>query len=347
MGCAQTLPSVIPMNHHMPIERILVNEDYSLAQALPVVMITVPPPPSYVKSALKRNPFDGRRQTEKPSLFNRRLPSLNKCVNFDEQVLVKERTPTPTKVWYEKASSTMPMRKTPRNDDDDYDYDQEEINSPSSDEEVDEDNNNNDDDDEPNDFKQKMFTLRPPTPLAKRNQGDALWSRNNTVGVMPQINPLLENQSFSPSIRRSSLNTNTSALEPATISAATRIKVRRKLPDEGLPPIVPVSPYQSPVRPPIAPPYQSPVRLPIASPYQSPVQPPIAPPYQSPVRLPIAPSYQSPVQPPIVSPYPSVVKPPSQVFPLQPVPSNPLTNGEPSPQTPYYPVARHPIENVT
>ena len=355
MGCAQASPSVIPLNNHIPIERILVNEEYSVGQALPVVMITAPPPPSYIKSALKRGPYDGRGQIEKRSLFNKRLHPFNKSVNFDEQVLVKARTPTPTKVWYEKSSSTMPMRKTPRNDDDDYDYDQVDNESSSSDEPIQED----DEDDEPIDFKHKMSTLRPPTPLAKRNQGDAPWSKNNTVGVLAQMNPLLENQSFSPSTRRHSFSANTNAWEPATISPATRIKVRRKLPDEGPPQIVPVSPYQShvrlpvatpyqyPVRPSIVSPYQSPIQRPIAPPYQSPVQPPIVPPYQSPVQPPIAPPYQSPVQPPIISPYPSTVKPLSQASPLQQTSSNPLPNGESSPQTPYYPIPRHPIENVT
>jgi hypothetical protein len=300
MGCAQSTASVIPTNNDIPIERLYINEDYSMVQTPPVVMITASPPPAYVKSALKKTPFDGRGKTEKLSLFNRKLPPINKTVSFDEQVLVKARTPTPSKIWYEKASSTMPMRKTPRNDDDDYDYDEEEIDSVSSDEEQ--------DNDEQPDIQSRMLTLKSPTLSIKRNP---LWSQTNTVGLMPPANPMLEDQSM----QRPSFNTNTYATETPTNSSANRIKVRRKQPDLGPPQIVSIPSYQSPIP-------------------------------TSKDSL-----YQLPAQASIVSPYQSPVKLPSQVFPLQRTLSNPnpvtLTNGESSLKTPYYPINRPPIENIT
>ncbi len=257
MGCAQSTASVIPTNNDIPIERLYINEDYSMVQAPPVVMITASPPPAYVKSALKKTPFDGRGKTEKLSLFNRKLPPINKTVSFDEQVLVKARTPTPSKIWYEKASSTMPMRKTPRNDDDDYDYDEEEIDSVSSDEEQ--------DNDEQSDIQSRMFTLKSPTLSIKRNP---LWSQTTTVGLMPPANPMLEDQSM----QRPSFNTNTYATETPTNSSANRIKVRRKQPDLGPPQIVSIPSYQSPIPTSKDSLYQLPAKASIVSPYQSPVK---------------------------------------------------------------------------
>ena len=52
MGCAQTSANVAP--NHIPIERIYTNEDYSITQPPPVVFITAPPTPTYIKSALKK-----------------------------------------------------------------------------------------------------------------------------------------------------------------------------------------------------------------------------------------------------------------------------------------------------
>ena len=87
------------------------------------MVITSTPPPQYVKSVLKKEHLSGKRKISRPSLIYRGGLG-NKSVNFDQQVLVKSRTPTPNKAWYEKASSTMPMRKHPRNDHDDDDYDE-------------------------------------------------------------------------------------------------------------------------------------------------------------------------------------------------------------------------------
>ena len=162
---------------------------------------------------------------------------------------MKARTPTPSKVWYEKASSTMPMRKSPRDDDDDdNDYDYDEVRSVSSDDE--EENNES-----------LMSTVRPPTPLSRRNQVDPF-------GLRPTSNFSYKDDPFSSATQQSSLNTNIYATESLTSSPANRIKVRRKLPQLGPPQIVPVSPYQSPIHST----YRIPAPTSIISPYQTPVQ---------------------------------------------------------------------------
>ena len=180
MGCAQTSPTVKPLNQ-IPIERILDSSSYPIMEDLPVVTITATPIPSHVKSALKKSASDGRQKTNGGSFVKRKAPALNKTVNFDEQVLVKPRTPTPNKSWYEKASSTMPMRKHPRNDDDAYDYDEEE--SPS-------------DEEQQMDRIPQLPKLGSPTPLLRRDLIDTSWYRNNPMDAIPPTNTSVTQRLF-------------------------------------------------------------------------------------------------------------------------------------------------------
>ncbi|CAF1116925.1 unnamed protein product [Adineta ricciae] len=110
MGCAQVTPTISPYNH-IPIERLYRNRTYpSQESPVPMVTITVPPVPSYVKGVLKK-PYPYGRERPEPLLMMRTKPLImNRSVNFDEKVSVKPRTPTPDKAWYEKTSPTMPMR---------------------------------------------------------------------------------------------------------------------------------------------------------------------------------------------------------------------------------------------
>lgn len=258
MGCAQTSPNVISPNH-IPIERIYTNEDYSIVQApVPAVVITAPPTPAYIKSALKKTPSDSRKRTNKPPTFHWKPLPLNKTVNFDEQVLVKARTPTPNKIWYEKSSSTMPMRKHRRNDDDDYDYDNEEIPSISSDEEQEINDENNSESRLPT-FEHRNSLLQPNT----------FWDNPYTSPFMSTTNSELENDPYSTS----SLNMNGYGTETTFPSSANRIKVRRKLPDLGPPQILPISVYQSPTQPSQLPSYQLSPQTSLVPTYQSSVQP--------------------------------------------------------------------------
>ena len=307
MGCTQASNNVISPTNHIPIERLYGNDDYSVAQAIPspVITITAPPTPAYVKSALKK-------PREPKSVFNRPLPSLNRVVNFDEQVLVKARTPTPDKVWYQKASSTMPMRKRPRNDDDDYDYDDEEE-EVSSDEQVEDENNAS-----------PMVTVRPPTPLRRRSQPDSLWHQNDPTGSTPSANISNEDDPFSTAPQSSS-NIST---------PANRIKVRRRLPELTPPLIAPVPSYQpNPLQSSTSLPYLSSAPRPTLSPYPVTTQPTIASPYQSPLRLSPPAFHVQRIVPPTNTALPAV--------------RLPLVNTQSLPQTAYYAVNHPPNGHIT
>ena len=312
MGCTESSTSVIPPYNHIPIDRLHFNDDYSIAQAVPVVAITAAPTPVYIKSALKKTPFNERGRTEKLPLFTRKLPPLTKVVSFDREVLVKARTPTPSKIWYEKASSTMPMRKHRRNDDNDYDYDDEEIPSVSSDEE--QENN------EHSDTESQKFTVRPPTPL-RRNQTNAF--RHTTVPI-PSTNPMEQDEYFSPMMQQPSIHPNTYAVETPTSSSVNRIKVRRRLPDLALPQIAPIPLHRSPLHTTAVPAYQNPAQMLVVSPYRSTVQPSAFSPYQSPVHGTLSNTN-------------------TVLHEHRPT----LTNGESSVQTAPYTLNRHPLGNVT
>jgi hypothetical protein len=336
MGCTQTSVSDLPPNHinHIPIERLHNNEGRSMMKASPVVVITAPPTPSYIKSALKKFHPDGRGRTERLPFFNWKPPPINKVVNFDEQVLVKARTPTPSKTWYEKASSTMPVKKH-RRDDEKEDYDDDDIPSISSDEEEEENN-------EQIDTESRIPILRSPA-LLQQNEPNTFWQEPNTIGFMPTTNMILENESFSPTMQRSSYKMNTYPTETRAPTPINRIKVRRKLPDFGPPEIVPTSLYRAPLQSLTIPPYQSLTQTSRVPAYQSPPQTSFFSPYQSSVQLSTLPSYQSSLQSSAQLVQQTLPNPNAILIEQQPT----LTNDESSPQTASYAINRHPIENVT
>lgn len=338
MGCTQTSASVIPYNH-VPIERLYNNESYSTMKPSPVVMMNASPIPFYLKSALKKPGRDGKGRTEGFSILKRKPPQLNRQVNFNEQVLVKPRTPTPSKIWYEKSSSTMPMRKHRRHHhDDDDDDDEDEIDEISSDEE--------EENDEEIDTESQIPKLKPANLLVQRNQANPpFWHKPYTTEFVPPTNTRLENRSFSPTTQQSYINMNTYATNNSILSPVNRIKVRRKLPNLGPPQIAPALLYQPPLQSSIVPPYQSPTQPSTFPGYQIPTQTPIVSPYQSSTQPSTLPSYQFPMQPS------------SQTFHAQRTLPNPnpvlieqqptLINGESSLQNTYYAINRRPIENVT
>jgi hypothetical protein len=278
MGCTQTSARDIPPNH-IPIERLYDKENYTIAEPLPAVNIIVPPTPLYVKSALKKTYPDGRAGANTLPLRKPKSLPFNKAVNFDEQVLVKSRTPTPSKIWYEKASSTMPMRRHPRNDDDDHDYDYEEAPSVSSDE--DEEN------DQQIDTETQMPKPRPPTPLRQSNQADSFYDQTEALWPVSTANRMLENDYLPVTAQQ------TYAAENQFASPINRIKVRRKLPTLGPPELLPVSPYQSAVQSSTIPSYRSPAQSSVVSTYRIPGQTAIVSPYQTSIRPPT--SYRPPL----------------------------------------------------
>lgn len=314
MGCTQTSERVIPPNH-IPIERIYDNGDYRIAQPLPAVNIIALPTPPYVKSALKKTYPDMRGRADTFPFAQSKISPFNKGVNFDEQVLVKARTPTPTKVWYEKASSTMPMRRHGRNDDDDYDYDNEEPQSNSSDEEQ--------GDQEQNDTESQLTARRPPTPLRHPNQVNPIGYQTDNLGFIPATNTMLENKSF-PSTTQPYLNMPTYAAESQSTLPINRIKVRRTLANLGPPQILPASPYQPPVQ------YST---IPL---YQSSTQPSIVPTYQIPAQTSIISPYQTPIQQTL--PNTNAIHVEQRRL---------RTSSESLPQTAYYPYTRPPLSNIT
>ncbi|CAF0866961.1 unnamed protein product [Rotaria sordida] len=314
MGCVQPSQSFIPSNH-IPIERLYDDGSYPMMIPSPIVMITAPPAPAYVKSALKKSDPDEQRMTERRIFSKRQLPSANKSVNFDETVLVKSRTPTPSKIWYEKASSTMPMRSNRSNDDDDDD----------------DDNDNYDDDevlsDEGQESNEQMDTesyiprLGTPTPLIRRNQKNSFWNKTNTVGLMPPTDTTLNNESYPLNTQQYSSQMNINTTENRIASSGNRIKVRRRLPHFGPPQISPDSSYEHPRQPSAIPLQQSsqqflavPLRQTSRRPSvvllrQTPRQPVPIPLHQSSVQPTAVLAYRFPTQTSIVSPYQSPVQP--------------------------------------
>ncbi|CAF2322240.1 unnamed protein product [Rotaria sp. Silwood2] len=240
MGCAQPSKSIMPSNH-IPIERLYDNGGYPIMKTPPIIMITAPPTPSFVKSALKRTDPDEKRRTER-HMFSRQKPlSTLKSVNFDEKVLVKARTPTPSKIWYEKSSSTMPMRLNPSNDDDeddDYDYDDDEVLS-----------------DEEQKSNEQMGTesyiprLGTPASLIRRNQANPFWHKTNTVGLMSSTDSTRNNESFPFNAQQHASQLNTNTRENPSASPGNRIKVRRRLPQFGPSQISPDSSNEHPQQP--------------------------------------------------------------------------------------------------
>ena len=177
MGCAQPRRIISPQNQ-IPIERIHYDR---------VPPMLVAPSPPYVKSALKKPQFNGGRANPSP-LFR----GDAKSVNFYQTVQVRCRTPTPNKVWYEKSSTTMPMRKHPPNDDDDDDY-----------EPADDGDENDDDDDDWTRKPSAMPRLGTPIPLRYSNENESSSSPPvNRIKVRQRLPP--SDSSLVPSVSRPS-----------------------------------------------------------------------------------------------------------------------------------------------
>lgn len=198
MGCTPSSPTTTAVLPYPPIERIYPSE------TSPVMMIAAPPPPVFVKSSLKK------RHASRPSLIHRRVGPGNKSVNFDQQVLVKSRTPTPNKAWYEKESSTMPMRRRRQNDNDD---DEENYDDP---EERDEDERTSP---EQTDELLPLPSMGTPVSFLPRPSMNSQWYQNPP--------PLENNHSFHAPLPDNS-----------AISPINRIKVRRRLSTDVPPPQV-------------------------------------------------------------------------------------------------------------
>lgn len=292
MGCTQTSANAI-VPHNVPIEQLYAGENNSTTNVSPIVTITAPPIPAYVKSVLKKTNSDERTRSEGLSFLTRRRLSVNKSVNFDDQVLVKARTPTPNKTWYEKKSSTMPMRKHRRNDDDADDYDDEEVEQISSDEEQE---NNEQITTEP------QIPIPGPPVLLQRNQPNTFWHNGTITGLMSTTNATLKKESFPLTTQQPSYNMNAYETESLITPPINRIKVRRRLSHSD---VLQIAPTLS---------YKSPLQSSISRPFPSSTQTSTFPAYKIPARTSFITSHQSPIRPLSVLPNQSSIPSSSQSF---------------------------------
>jgi hypothetical protein len=160
--------------------------------------------PVYVKSALKKSRVSGKGKTEKLSFLKQKPSILSKSVNFDENVEVKLRTPTPKESRYEKITGT---KQTP-NDDDDFDGD-DQLSSISSQDDI-------------HNEQIKTSTISSNQSL-QRNQSNGFWHKTNSVAAIPLTNNINEKS------QQPSLNLSTYSTENVTIPTGTRFRVRRKV----------------------------------------------------------------------------------------------------------------------
>lgn len=218
MGCTQPRRTILPQNP-IPIERVY-QDGYPLRPS-PQLVIHSTPSPVFVKSNLKKDHFDGRSNNS--PLFRRNAGSTPKAVNFYQTVQVRCRTPTPNKVWYEKASSTMPMRRIPPNDDDDDDYEAPE-------------EYEDDDDEDPRGISSQ--------PLENDSNGFRMPSINRIGTPIPSsyslqaFPPQSTVDSHSPFLSSSSSNGlqyNTTLPNKQSSRSANLIKVRRRLSSSEIP----------------------------------------------------------------------------------------------------------------
>lgn len=181
MGCAQTSERFSSSNR-IPIGRFYDNRGYPKIKTPPMIMVTGSPTPNYMKSALKKTDSDENGKNPRYPFLNRKPLGATRSVNFDEQVKVKARTPSPNKTWYEKESSTMPMKLYPNDYDDADDYSNDDGDIPSDSEQ---------------DYNDQMYAdphiprLGTPTPLLRKIQQNNLWPKPNAVGNIYSTGNLL------------------------------------------------------------------------------------------------------------------------------------------------------------
>jgi hypothetical protein len=177
-----------------------------------VVNTTTPSVPIYVKSALKKSRANGRGKSGKLTSLKNKSTIANKSVNFDENVRVKLRTPTPKDAQYQRSST----KQTSHVDDEDN-YDQ--ASSVSS---LDEDISNEQ-------IKLKTTTI---TPTLQRNQPNSFWYKNNSIGITSSTNTIKEKPHQIP---LPSVNMMIQSPEDPNVPVTNRFRVRRKIQHTDLP----------------------------------------------------------------------------------------------------------------
>ncbi|CAF1685625.1 unnamed protein product [Rotaria magnacalcarata] len=202
----------------------------------PVVIATSPTTPNYVKSALKKSHVKEGGKTEKLSHLKQKVSTSHKSVNFDEKVRVKSRTPTPRERRYERTPSTKNLQRQIYTDDKDvYDHDiDDDVRSISSQDDI---------------INEPIKKSKPVYSQASlRNQSNALWHKNNAIGIIPTRNTIKEkNKPLSTAIPQLPLNVTTDSTEDPNLPIGNRFRVRRKVQYPVIPQASsPVVPIQSP-----------------------------------------------------------------------------------------------------
>jgi hypothetical protein len=172
--------------------------------------------PIYVKSALKQSRVNGIGKPGRRPFSKRKPPTLSKSVNFDENVRVKLRTPTPKQSRYENTSSAkIGTRPTSNNDDNDDDDDDDQLSSVSSQEDI-----NNE-------------TIKPSklssAQSLQRTQSNGFWHKTNSVAAIPSTNNIKETNQQPP------VNMTAYPTENPNIPTGNRFRVRRKVQYSALP----------------------------------------------------------------------------------------------------------------
>ena len=116
MGCAQA-SSTVPEETTSSARRLPPPSSDSGIQTLPVVKIIVDSAPFHVKGVLKKPPTTERTQENRTSLDKRHSLAMQRSVNFDRQIRVKSRTPTPSLIPDENSLSDGAMTRLGSTDD--------------------------------------------------------------------------------------------------------------------------------------------------------------------------------------------------------------------------------------
>jgi hypothetical protein len=211
MGCSQAT-STTRSTSHVPIHRIndVNNGTFSSGPRASSEASAPLPLPFRVKSVLKSSQTNGRRDNHSVSPVSRKHRKGHRTVNFDEQVRVKPRTPTPDKVWYEKETSTMSLSEYSDDDDDD-----DETIGPSD--RLQHDNRR---------IETRLNTSTAATSVLSRHALNSHWYKTKPIGVKSPVNTLTNSYRSFESITHEQSNTP----ENGNVAPLSHIKVRQRLP---------------------------------------------------------------------------------------------------------------------
>ena len=116
MGCVQA-SSTVPLETIIPARGLRSFSSHSRMPTLPVVKVTVDSVPLHVKGVLKKPQTNERTQGNQSTLDKRHSLGMQRSVNFNRQIRVKSRTPTPSLMVDENSLSDGTMARLGSTDD--------------------------------------------------------------------------------------------------------------------------------------------------------------------------------------------------------------------------------------